>query len=408
MEFHFKSFIFSAFISINCFAQAQPNQEQPTDITLLISIDGFRHDYLDKYRPPELLTIANEGLRVSKLLPIYPSKTFPNHLSIITGKYAANHGIVHNEFYSKAKGKVYKKGSAAKDPSWINGLPLWLLAQEQGVRSAVVFWPEANAKLSIDLPQDIIKWHRGVSDKELIDKLINLLERAPQKRPQFIATYLSSVDMAGHAFGPNSKKLAQAVSYIDDQIARLRRQIKRLNLQVNLVIVSDHGMSDLSDAKKIIWSDLINPNEQVVVINAGTQLMISGKQHVNAQAELTRLKTQLQHQANGRYQVLEPNQLAELSYVGPNVADIICEVLPPYIFTDGMFSILSNGNHGWNVNNNPDMAGFMVASGPNFTANSVISATENINVYPLIATLLKLTIKHKIDGKLTVFAPHLD
>lgn len=375
--------------------------------TLLISIDGFGHDYLEKFQPPQLLAIAADGLRIKRFLPIYPSKSFPNHLSIITGSYSARHGLVHNKFYSNNKDKFYHKGAAGQDPSWLTALPLWTLAEQQGLHSAVIFWPEAEADIAQILPQDLVPWQRAVGDQFVIDKIVAMIDRPADLRPDLIVGYLSSVDSAGHEFGPDSPQVARTVLKLDRGIARLRAAITKLDRQVNLIIVSDHGMSDLSTARAIVWPQLISPNDQVKVVNGGTQLMITAQHGSDAGAELRRLRAQLVKNAGGRYRVLTDRDLTGLSHVGPNVADIICEVVAPHLFSATTTLGSGRGNHGWDVNNNPEMAGFLVAAGPGFKSGQLMASAENIHLYPLLAALLGLEIKQPIDGKLAVLAPYL-
>lgn len=375
--------------------------------TVLISIDGFRHDYLTKYQPSQLIEIAKKGLTVEHFLPIYPSKSFPNHLSIITGSYSARHGIVHNRFYSKDKDKVYDKGAAAKDPSWITALPLWTLAEQQGLRSAVVFWPEAQARVAQVLPQDAIGWQRGVSDQQIINKIISFANRSRDTRPDLIVGYLSSIDFVGHTFGPDAPQMASAINQLNRGIGRLTQALAKLDHRVNLIIVSDHGMSDVSNAKALQWQKLIAPNNDLKVINGITQLMISARHGTEATAQLYRLRRQLVDRADGRYRVLTDDDLRKLSHKGANSADIICEAVMPYLFSDTQRLRPGRGNHGWDVNNNPDMAGFMVASGPSFKPNQYLDKAENIHLYPLLAHILGLRINHQIDGQLATLRPYL-
>ncbi len=114
---------------------------------ILLSIDGFRYDYVEKYQPPNLSAMIKSGVRAERMLPIYPSKTFPNHISLVTGMYPSNHGIVHNSFYDKELDDVYKMGKAFSEPKWMQATPLWIHAERHGVKSASYFWPESDSTL---------------------------------------------------------------------------------------------------------------------------------------------------------------------------------------------------------------------------------------------------------------------
>jgi predicted AlkP superfamily pyrophosphatase or phosphodiesterase len=124
---------------------AQPNSEQTV---VLISIDGFRHDYIELHGAPNIEKIAQQGIRAEGLIPVYPSKTFPNHLSIVTGQYPSSHGIVDNNFYDTERKQHYRMGDGVKDSTWLTTLPIWNLAEFQGVKAATFFWPESEARIN--------------------------------------------------------------------------------------------------------------------------------------------------------------------------------------------------------------------------------------------------------------------
>jgi len=162
-----------------------------TPTVILLSIDGFSYEYLEQYKPPNLLALANSGT-VAELLPVYPSKTFPNHLSIITGSYPINHGISNNSFYNPTLGKKYIKGAGKKNPAWLTAEPFWYVAMQQDIKAAVYFWPES--EVVGKTPTYNIPFNKKDSNKARFTQIIKWLELPAADRPRFIASYFSTVD----------------------------------------------------------------------------------------------------------------------------------------------------------------------------------------------------------------------
>src|ERR1700686_1167950 len=118
--------------------------QQAKHYVVLVSLDGFRYDYATKYGAKNLLAMATRGASAPEgMIPSYPSVTFPNHYSIVTGLYPDHHGIVGNTFYDPARKQSYSytNPKTTGDGSWYNGTPLWVLAEKQGMRAASFFWP---------------------------------------------------------------------------------------------------------------------------------------------------------------------------------------------------------------------------------------------------------------------------
>ena len=178
---------------------------------VLVSLDGFRYDYPVKYGAPHLQSMAAHGASAPDgMLPSYPSLTFPNHLSLITGLYPEHHGIVANTFYDPARSAtyVYTQPKTNGDGSWYSGTPLWVLAEQQGMRSACLFWPGSEAEIQGKRPSYYLKYDDKLDDTKRIDQIAAWLALPPELRPHFITLYYSNVDHAGHAYGPTPTKSA--------------------------------------------------------------------------------------------------------------------------------------------------------------------------------------------------------
>jgi len=374
---------------------------------ILISLDGFRYDYIEKFRPPNLLKLIETGVRAERMLPVYPSKTFPNHISLITGMYPSKHGIVHNSFYDRELDDVYKMGKAFQQPKWMQGTPLWIHAERNGMTTASFFWPESDSTLEGISASYSFKYDQQKPRQDRIDQMINWLKLPSSQRPNFITGYFSLIDVIGHQYGPSSPKVKDAVLEIDRYIGDLKNRIdNELDFDVNLVVVADHGMVDIDYNQRVIWSKL-GAFENYKVINGTTQLMLYANSDVN-QKDISKLVTQLNAQRKNRFKAYRKQDLPKhMQYFNNNrIADIIVEAIPPIIFGshkkphDPEF-----GMHGYDPDVIPEMAAIFIANGPNFKQGVVIPKFRNVHVFPALVDILKLPMPTNIDGKLEVLKP---
>ncbi|MCP5051927.1 MAG: alkaline phosphatase family protein, partial [bacterium] len=210
--------------------------------------------------PPFLSGFKNKYSGSKGLIPVYPSKTFPNHYSIVTGMYAGNHGIVSNEFYDPQKGKRYsvRDRSTIKDGSWYGGVPLWVLAEKQGMLTAPYFWVGSETNILGTLPTYYYSFDSKVPYLDRARQVIKWLKLPLEKRPHFITLYFSIVDTMGHRYGPGSKQLKDAVFKVDGVLDWLFKEIEKLELPVNIIIVSDHGMMEMDTAKIEYLDDYVD------------------------------------------------------------------------------------------------------------------------------------------------------
>ncbi|MGZ3723601.1 MAG: alkaline phosphatase family protein, partial [Bdellovibrionales bacterium] len=225
---------------------------------ILVSLDGFRHDYAEKYKAKSLQDMAEQGTSAQSLIPVFPSKTFPNHYSIITGLYADEHGIVSNEFYDPTTKETYNafKGGA-REAKWYAGEPLWITAEKNGFVSASYFWVASEAPIEGQYPNYWVEFSELVPDLDRVHQVVAWLKLPASERPHFITLYFSGVDHAGHKFGTDSAETAHAVQHLDEVIGELRRELATVNLPIDLIVVSDHGMDNLS-SDKIVGLDSVD------------------------------------------------------------------------------------------------------------------------------------------------------
>jgi predicted AlkP superfamily pyrophosphatase or phosphodiesterase len=362
---------------------------------VLISIDGLRWDYVDKHGAPNLKKMATNGVTAKKLIPVYPTKTFPNHISIITGLLPVNHGIVDNNFCDKArKNMCYSMGKAQADSTWLKGIPLWNLAKMQGLKSATYFWPESDALFNGMLPDYYFHYSKYSDYQGRVDQIIQWLSLPEAQRPRFVAGYFSLVDSMGHEFGPDAIQTRDAVKQIESLIGQLHQRLSQLDQDINLVIVSDHGMANVDPQQSILINELPK-DENFLVKNSGSRLLIYTKPNAK-NPNIAEYKTRLQKAAKGRYTVLTDTQLADYHYdKGTRVGDIVVQTTAPAVFTKNKPATYL-GTHGYAYTD--DMAATFIATGPAFKQGINLDNVNNLDIYPVLAKVMGLKLLNKVDG----------
>jgi len=393
------------------------NAESTKPPLILLSIDGFSHDYLTTYQPKSILSFAETGV-VAKLLPVYPSKTFPNHLSIITGVYPQKHGIIHNNFYHPILGEKYRLGAGKNDSTWLTAKPLWSIAEENKVTSAVYFWPESEAIGQGRQPTYNIPYNRQATDQEHFDQIIEWLKLPNSKAPKFILSYFSSVDDAGHRFGLDSVELAQAVTNIDTMIGSFMERLQQeIPEPVNVIILSDHGMVQIDRTKNINRSMVFNSklkkmitDKEIIIAQSSTQLYVYfDKNMLKMQQESIVGQINSQQKTNsGLYSVYHKNNYPKHWKFNTNlkvIPDLVVEAAPSASFINENYGHSNLATHGYDPLNQSKLNAVFLASGPDFIKGKGIAPFENIHIVPLMAHLLGLKPLDNIDGKLEVLSP---
>lgn len=219
-------------------------EQQRKPYIILISADGFRYDLADKCHATNLLELRSRGVAASSMKPSYPSLTFPNHYSIATGLYPAHHGIISNAFYDRGKNQVYYIGSpAVVDSSWYGGLPIWVLAEQQQMLTASFYWVGTEAAIRGVRPTYYYPFNNKIGIDVRIKAVKDWLELPEDRRPHLILFYLPQVDHEEHLHGPDSREAEAAVHLVDNCIGKMVRTVDSLQLPVNFIFVSDHGMA---------------------------------------------------------------------------------------------------------------------------------------------------------------------
>ena len=371
------------------------------DTLILVSIDGFRADYLTHHKTPVIEGLARQGVTAS-MRPSYPSETFPNHYTLVTGLRPDHHGIVANTMDDPVLGHFTMENS--KDPRWWNGgQPLWITADEQGLKTAVMFWPGSDRVIRDRQPDYWRPYDKAFLANDRVDQVLKWLDLPPNQRPAFVALYFDIVDTEGHRHGPNSKELDAALASTDAAVGRLVEGLKARGLfgTTNLIVTADHGMADTAKDRLVYIDDIAGGADRIhaVTLGASAGLSIAPGAPRDTLARLLAPHEHVQCWAKAD----APKALHYGSH--PRVPPIICAAeVGWYITTHERFASMKDfnlGNHGYDPAS-PYMAALFVAEGPAFKAGQTLPAFDNVDVEPLMAELLGLKAP-KSDGSARVF-----
>ena len=364
---------------------------------ILISFDGFRADYLDKYDAPNFARMAREGVRAIGMIPVFPSKTYPNHYSIVTGVYPAKHGIVSNRFWDPVRQSAYVLGDpkSVRDGTWYSADPIWVTAEQQGMVTASFDWVAGDAAISGVRPTRFTRYNSSTTMVNRTDSIFSWLALPDSVRPHLIAVYNQDVDHAGHDYGPWSPQVALAVAKADTMIGRVLDGIARLPIaaETYVIVVADHGMTEVSRETYLEIGAFID-TAGVIVAEGGpvVNLHVAGGK---PRAIILRdsLNRKLQH---GRAYLA--GEIPERFHYrsNPRIGDIV--VIMDEHWQLGRSRSTSRGQHGFD-NMLPSMHAIFLATGPGIKNGLTIAPFENIHVYSLMTDLLGIVPPAGVDGK---------
>lgn len=374
---------------------------------VVLSIDGFRNDYLDRYPSPVFDRLMREGARAEGMIPGFPTKTFPTHYTIATGLHAEHHGLVGNRYWDPEREAYYSIGdrTTVEDGTWYRGEPIWVTAERQGMLSAAYYFVGTEADVGGVRPT---YWHRydaSVTNDQRVDSVLAWLRLPPETRPHMITFYFSDLDDVGHAAGPDSPEAAEAVARVGASIGRLLDGLATLphGDQVTVVVVSDHGMLR-AEAARAQGLDL-TPFPGVRMVEGGPYASLwideGGPDRGPAlrdsiQAVLPHATVWLRQDVPERFHYSADPRIGDMVILADPGALV---VYPDRVPTEDDFT------HGWD-NRIPEMAAIFLARGPGISGGQTIPAFESVHVYPFLAHLLGLT-PAEVDGRLEVLAPIL-
>lgn len=398
-------FIFIAIISCSGVAQRPINDLKPT--VILISLDGFRYDYLDKFDPPTLKQLAREGVRAKWMIPAFPTKTFPNHYTIATGLYPQNHGLVENSVYDF--GEIFRIDDRkhVQDSRWWWGEPIWTTAEKQGQIAASYFFVGTEAEIGGEWPTFWRTYNGRVPPAMRVDKVLAWFDLPVDKRPTVITMYFSDTDDVGHEFGPDAEETRYAALDADRYIKRLNDGLAARGIadRVNIIIVSDHGMATRDQRNAVVMDDYFDTTDKSIadpILTTGEIWQIfpkPGKEDLIVSA----LKPIKNATCWRKRDIPERLHYSK----GNRIAPIVCTADEGWNLTSRKryedtkkmpdFDQV-RGSHGYD-NRYQSMQATFIAHGPAFKRGHVAEPFENIHVYELMCKILGLK-PAKNDGDL--------
>ena len=370
--------------------------QEKSNYLVVLSVDGFRWDFPEIYETPNLDKLSQLGTRVESLQPAFPSKTFPNHLTLATGLYPDHHGIVMNSFTDSVLGDYSLRNTeAVQNPNFYQGEPIWGTAEKQGVKTATYFWPGSEAPIGGFYPSIYKEYEHRFPFAHRVDSLVEWLSLPYHKRPRLVMGYFHEPDHVGHVTGPVSEETRKVIFTVDSLVGVLHEKLQALPIadSINLIVLSDHGMGAISPERQVVLRTILK-DEWIEDIRGWDPAYLVQPKKGFKDSVMAVLKN-----TEGLSSWEKENIPANLHY-GSNsrIFDVVC-------VADSSWALLENdkpgyggGTHGYDPHNK-DMHAILYAVGPDIKKNYVHPSFENVSVYSLMAKLLKLE-PAKTDGKL--------
>ncbi|QKK01241.1 MAG: alkaline phosphatase family protein [Pseudomonadota bacterium] len=393
---------------LGCHSELRDDPRQTTPL-LLVSIDGFRYDYLDHFETPALDRLARDGLRADSLHQVFPTKTFATHYSLVTGLHPGTHGVVANNMWDPRRQSRFslRDREAVSDGYWYQGgEPIWVTAERQRLITATYFWPGSEACIGRVRPTYWKPYDGRVAHAERIDQILDWLDLPPDQRPAFLTLYFSAVDSAGHRGGPLSEMTRAAVADVDGHLGDLLDALEADNRldAINIIVVSDHGMSDVDTQRSILLNELIDlTGLNISDWGPAAQIWTGARDPQDLVAEL--------REAHPHLRAWRRDEIPARYHFGSHrrVPDVLVEADPGWLITAAPFAANDRspplGMHGWDPAL-AEMHGVFIARGPDFIAGTRSPAVHSVDLYALMAELLDLQPAEH-EGRLEAFSPYL-
>jgi predicted AlkP superfamily pyrophosphatase or phosphodiesterase len=363
---------------------------------LMVSLDAFRWDYSTIYKTPNLDRLAHDGVKADRMYSSFPTVTFPNHYSIATGLYPDHHGLINNSFPASDLGLFYRMGdrTAVENPAFYGGEPIWVTAEKQGLKAASFFWVGSEAPVGGMHPTYWKKYDESVTFEARIDTVVKWLGYPPEKRPELVTLYFDEPDATSHVSGPVSSQTGKVVERLDSLMGVLRTRLSALPeaKKIDLIILSDHGMEAVSPSRYINIKSLV-PDRMIASISGGNPVYLINPSQGKKDSVLLLL-----NKSKG-LKAWSKSELPPKWHYGtnPRIPEIVVVADSSWsIGTKPDGSSLRGGAHGYD-NSNSDMFSIFYAAGPSFKRNYKFRELNNVDVYNLICTILRIN-PSKNDG----------
>ena len=373
--------------------------QQRKPYVVLISFDGMKPEYLQRIDLPNFERVMQRGVRSVGMIPTYPSKTFPNHYSIVTGMYAETHGLVGNRFWDPARNEAYAMGDTLNvwDGSWYRGEPIWATAEKQGMVSASFFWVASEANIGGVWPHFYKKYNGRTPNFARVDTVLAWLALPPRNRPHVITMYFSQTDGAGHDHGPLSPQVDTAAKAVDAALGRLLNGIERMPIKdsLYLVLVSDHGMSETSPR----WYAALDTLIDTAGVRLGEMGPLANLYVQGGRARAATLRDSINRRMKHGRAYLRGELPPHLHYnADPRIGDLVVVMDEHFQIGFADRPARDGATHGWDPTL-PNMHAIFVATGPRIPNGKVIPSFENVQIYPWLTEILGLRPGSGLDGR---------
>ncbi len=370
--------------------------------TVLVSFDGFRWDYSHRDITPTLDSIRVNGVSALSLEPVFPTKTFPNHYSIITGMYPSNHGIIQNYFENPFTNEIYRLGDReeVQYSRWYQGEAFWETAERQGITTASYFWPGSEVELEYRRPTFYHVYEHNRPYEERVEGVIDWLQLPKEERPQFITLYFDATDTYGHRAGPYSEATNKAIKQLDSIIALLFQKLRSIEMldSTNVIIVSDHGMTEVSQERVVNIESMLSELESYTIYGSGPVVGITVPDSmIEYTVEKLQANKSSHYQVYVREEVPEHYHYSNHPFIPPIL--VIADVGWSIVHNNAYRSVAVGGNHGYD-SHHLDMHGIFYAIGPSFKKGYRTGTVRNIDIYPLLCEIFDIIPRQNIDGNL--------
>ena len=377
---------------------------------LLISFDGFRADYIDKYYTPNFDRFINNGVTTIGMKPVFVTKTFPNHYSIATGMYVENHGLIGNEFYDPILEESFSLSDRSKveDPKFYGGEPIWVTAEKQGIKTASFFWVGSEAPINGVYPSRWKRYDHDFPFESRVDSVASWFSLPSGQRPQLCLLYFHEPDETGHNFGPESPETEEMVESMDSIFGIILNKMSNLDIypQLNIIVLSDHGMADISFEQTISLSDYIDM-ETMVQEGSGPYAMLYSYEGVNIEKivgvlkKVNNISVFPKKEIPDRFHFKNHYRIKDVLVLADEGWYINKQTVGSSDTTSAF--IPKGGTHGYD-NSLMSMRTLFAAAGPNFHKGILAEPFENIHIYPMIAHILNIKPNPNINGDFSKIA----
>ncbi|MBS0226162.1 MAG: alkaline phosphatase family protein [Proteobacteria bacterium] len=371
----------------------QPRTPPPRSLLLLISVDGLRTHDVTPQLLPNVSRLAADGVRaIDGMRPSYPSLTFPNHYTLVTGLRPDHHGIIQNTMHDTVLGdfKVSDE-KAVSDSRWWGGEPVWVSVEKAGLHSATMYWPGSQAAITGVRPSQWRPYDKSTSANARADTVNAWLEEPAATRPAFVTLYFDEVDEAEHDHGPGSPEAVDALHEVDAAIGRVIDTLRARGQldHTNIVLVSDHGFAKVPKGQVVIVEDVVSKAEAKAV-SLGQVPEFAPNPGFEAVSERKLLGR------HDHFECWKKDALPARWHYGsnPRIPPIVCQMDEGWDMiarssADKRASEGDRGSHGFDPAL-PSMRATFVARGPAFTRGATLPVFDNVDVYPLLMRLLGL------------------